>query len=99
MKNCFIIVLILSIMFCFGLSEKYEEKKDKIANNDYGKIKNKQKSFYNETKKIFLEENEKLTDLKRKSNGYWKVFLTIFILAFAFSGGFVYFYVLVNKFC
>ncbi len=91
MNKYFIIGLILSNLICSCLSKTFDTKMKKIVVNDVDNTKNKEKSINNDTRVNFdfIEDNENSTDLKKKSNGYWKIFLTIFILSFAFSGGYV----------
>ena len=98
MKKSFIVVVIFLSIISLSFSKKYDIEKNEIRNIKEEKLNNEEKSFNNKTKRIFLEENENTKELVRKSNGYWKIFLTLFILSFAFAGGFVYFDILLVKF-
>ena len=91
MKNLFIFALIVSYVIRFTLSDKTNKKLNNINMNNNGKIKNIEKSL-NNTKNADIkeEENERSTELKRKSNGYWIPFLILFSISFLCSGLYVY---------
>ena len=98
MKNLFIFVLIISNIIHFGLSDKKNKKLNNNPINNAGGTKNIEKSLNNSTKTIKKEEeNERPTELKRKSNGYWILFLILFSISFFGSGLYVYQDILMEK--
>ena len=98
MKNLFILALIISNIIHFGLSDKKNKKLNNIKINNAKKSENIEKFLNNSTKKIIKEEeNERPTELKRKSNGYWILFLILFSISFLGSGLYVYQDILMEK--
>ena len=101
MKKLFIFILIISNIIHFGLSDKKNKKIKKINNittNTAKKTKNINNALNNSTKATNNEEeNERPTELKRKSNGYWILFLILFSVSFLVSGFYVYQDILFKK--
>ena len=89
MKKLFIFILIILNIIHFGLSDKKNKNINTI--NIANKEKNINKALNNNTKVTNNEEeNERPTELKRKSNGYWILFLILFSVSFLVSGFYVY---------
>ena len=98
MKYLFIFTLIISNIIGFGLSDKKNKKLNNNPINNAKKTKDIEKSLNNSTKTIIKEEeNERPTELKRKSNGYWILFLILFSISFFGSGLYVYQDIIMEK--
>ena len=98
MKNLLIIALIISNIIHFSLSDKNNKKLSNIIIGNANKTKSKEKIINNSTETITKEEeNQRATELKRKSNGYWILFLILFSISFLSSGLYVYQDILFRK--
>ena len=92
MKNWLFFVFILSNIIYLSLNKENKKPSEKLiineksANNDISS----DISFQNKTNYEAIEENEKPTQLTRKSNGYWIIFFILFILSLIVSGLFVF---------
>ena len=98
MKKLFIFILIILNIIHFGLSDKKNKKINNITINIANQEKNIGTALNNSTKATNNEEeNEMPTELKRKSNGYWILFLILFSVSFLVSGFYVYQDILFKK--
>lgn len=98
MKNIIFLILIISNIICFISTEKNKVQKNEVytTNNELKKSKKYSKLFFQDTKPKYAE-NEKSTELKRKSNGYWGLFLSLFLISLLSSGIYVYLDVITRK--